>query len=231
MSSETPETTAVESSPAQDPAVENLVTSADPDTQNAAPSAPEPARDSPINPVQATPSAEDPIPVPDIPTPPINPTPPNPLPSLQTAPVAASEPASEAAVQAVNDSSDSAFTERITIPGTTGADAMDGEGGEWDLLTTKLRDWWDTADVGAQARTLGKPLKLIGALIAALLVFRVYSGLLHAIDSIPLASGLFELAGVIWIVRYSSTRLIRSDERQKALARMREMWTAFTGKD
>ena len=228
MSSETPETTAVESSPAQDPAVENLVTSADPDTQNATPSAPEPARDSPINPVQAMPSAEDPIPIPDIPTPPINPTPPNPLPSLQTAPVAASEPASEAVV---NDSSDSAFTERITIPGTTGANAMDGEGGEWDLLTTKLRDWWDTADVGAQARTLGKPLKLIGALIAALLVFRVYSGLLHAIDSIPLASGLFELAGVIWIVRYSSTRLIRSDERQKALARMREMWTAFTGKD
>jgi len=67
------------------------------------------------------------------------------------------------------------------------------------------------------------------ALIALLLVLRVYSALLSVIDSLPLLPGLLELAGVVAVTRFSLRRLVRSDARRQLFEDLRQRWQAFRG--
>lgn len=125
---------------------------------------------------------------------------------------------------------DPVIAERITIPANPSSDDSAPEGGEWALLTTKVKTWWESNDIGEQVSQLRQPLRIAAYLIGALLVLRVYAGLLAAIDNIPLASGLLELVGVCWVLRFSATRLVRSQDRSEVLQGLRQRWTSFAGK-
>jgi hypothetical protein len=101
-----------------------------------------------------------------------------------------------------------------------------GEGGEWELLLGKLRQWLDQNELNklwAQAR---KPVSILAALVGLLLVLRVYSA-----DSLPLVPGLLELVGVVWAVRYGIPKMLRSSERERLLGGLNQSWKAFRGKD
>ena len=124
---------------------------------------------------------------------------------------------------------DPAIAERIEIPASTSQES-ETSGGEWELLTSKLGDWWQNNDFDAQVNNLRQPLRILGILIAVGLVLKVYTGLLGAIGSIPLAPRLLELVGLYWVVHFSTTRLVRSDERSKVIQSVQERWTSFTGK-
>lgn len=124
---------------------------------------------------------------------------------------------------------DPAIAERIEIPASTSQES-ETSGGEWELLTSKLGDWWQNNDFDAQVNNLRQPLRILGILIAVGLVLKVYTGLLGAIGSIPLAPRLLELVGLYWVVHFSTTRLVRSDERSKVIESVQERWTSFTGK-
>ena len=67
-------------------------------------------------------------------------------------------------------------------------------------------------------------------MIALLLVLRIYGALLGVLDSLPLIPGLLELVGVIVVVRFSLTRLVRSDERSSLIQGLQQRWKAFRGK-
>ena len=106
-----------------------------------------------------------------------------------------------------------------------------GEGGEWELLLGKLRQWLDQNELNklwAQAR---KPVTILAGLAALVLVLRVYSAVLGALDSLPLVPGLLELVGVVWAVRYGIPKLLRSSERERLLGGLNQSWKAFRGKD
>ncbi|MCF8139646.1 MAG: CAAD domain-containing protein [Cyanobium usitatum Tobar12.5m-G36] len=110
------------------------------------------------------------------------------------------------------------------------AEPQSGEGGEWELLLGKLRQWLDQNELNnlwAQAR---KPVTLLAGLVGLLLVVRVYSAVLGALDSLPLVPGLLELAGVVWTVRYGIPKLLRSSERERLLGGLSQSWKAFRGK-
>jgi hypothetical protein len=110
------------------------------------------------------------------------------------------------------------------------AEPQSGEGGEWDLLLGKLRQWLDQNELNnlwAQAR---KPVTILAGLVGLLLVVRVYSAVLGALDSLPLVPGLLELAGVVWTVRYGIPKLLRSSERERLLGGLSQSWKAFRGK-
>lgn len=125
---------------------------------------------------------------------------------------------------------DAAIAERIAIPaGSSGDDVGESTGGEWDLLTSKVTDWWETNDIDEQINNLRQPLRVGAILIGLFLVLKVYSGLLAAIGSIPLAPRLLELVGVCWVARFSATRLVRSGDRREVLEGLRQRWSAFTG--
>ncbi len=111
------------------------------------------------------------------------------------------------------------------------AETQSGEGGEWELLLGKLRQWLDQNELNnlwAQAR---KPATILAGLVGLLLVVRVYSAVLGALDSLPLVPGLLELAGVVWTVRYGIPKLLRSSERERLLGGLSQSWKAFRGKD
>lgn len=104
-----------------------------------------------------------------------------------------------------------------------------GDGGEWDLLTTKLRTWLASGELQrlwAQTRT---PLSAAAALITLLVVLRIYTALLGAIEGLPLVPGLLELVGVIWLARHGLPRLVRTSERQQLIDALNQRWQAFRG--
>ena len=157
---------------------------------------------------------------------------PQPVTTAQPAAVSQPEPPKPAVEtpQPPQPPSDPVIAERITIPANPSSDDSAPEGGEWDLLTSKVKAWWDSNDIGEQVSQLRQPLRIAAYLIGALLVLRVYAGLLAAIDNIPLASGLLELVGVCWVLRFSATRLVRSQDRAEVIQGLRQRWTSFAGK-
>lgn len=113
---------------------------------------------------------------------------------------------------------------------TQPAPSADGEGGEWELLLDKLRQWLNQGELQSLWSQARKPVTLLAALVGLLLVVRVYSAVLGALDSLPLVPGLLELAGVVWSVRYGLPKLVRSSERERLLSGLTNRWKAFRGK-
>ena len=84
----------------------------------------------------------------------------------------------------------------------------------------QLRELVDTA------RT---PLTLLAYLVVAVLVLQIYTALLDVLEGLPLVPGLLELAGVVTVVRFALTRLVRSSDRQQVIAGLKSRWNAFRG--
>lgn len=104
------------------------------------------------------------------------------------------------------------------------------EGGEWDLLVQKLRNWIASGQLQQQWQAARTPLSLLAGLIAVLLVLRVYSAVLGVLDSIPLLTGLLELAGLVAVVQFSLTRLVRSEDRREVIGGLKQRWKSFRGR-
>jgi hypothetical protein len=108
--------------------------------------------------------------------------------------------------------------------------AADQDGGEWDLLVQKVRAWISSGQLQEQWQAARTPLSLLAGLIAVLLVLRVYSAVLGVLDSIPLLPGLLELAGLVAMVHFSLTRLVRSNDRREVIEGLKQRWQSFRGR-
>jgi hypothetical protein len=117
-----------------------------------------------------------------------------------------------------------------TQPGPSADGDGNGEGGEWELLLQKLRQWLNQGELQSLWSQARKPVTLLAALVGLLLVLRVYNAVLGALDTLPLVPGLLELAGVVWSVRYGVPKLLRSSERERLLSGVSNRWKAFRGK-
>jgi len=106
----------------------------------------------------------------------------------------------------------------------------EGEGGEWDILTGKVRAWLDGAQLQERWNALGGPLRSLGLLLAALVVLRLYGALLDTLGDLPLVPRLLQLVGVIALVRFALTRLVRSSDRERILGSWRQRWDDFRGR-
>ena len=115
-------------------------------------------------------------------------------------------------------------------PTSPSPETGDGEGGEWDLLLQKLAQWLNQNELQSLWSQASKPVTALAALVGLLLVLRIYSALLGALDSLPLVPGLLELAGVVWVVRFGVPKLLRSSERERLLGGLNQRWKAFRGK-
>jgi hypothetical protein len=116
----------------------------------------------------------------------------------------------------------------LEIPPAPGATPADG--GEFDLLVEKLRTWFAEADIGGHWQKLRGPLKGFALLLVAVLALRLYARVVGTLDGIPLVSGLLELTGLIYLVWFSSTRLVRTSERERVLAEWKQRWQSFSGR-
>jgi hypothetical protein len=117
----------------------------------------------------------------------------------------------------------------LEVPALERPSGGDAEGGEWDLLVEKLRQWIASGQLQQLWQTARTPLTAAAALIGLLLVLRIYGALLGVLDSLPLVPGLLELAGLVTVVRFGLTNLVRNSDREKVIANVKGRWAAFRG--
>jgi len=106
-----------------------------------------------------------------------------------------------------------------------------GEGGEWELLRDKVTTWFDGADLQGRWESLGGPLRAAGLLLAAVVLLRLYSALLETLGDLPLVPRLLQLVGLVCVVQFGLTRLVRTSERERILTSWRQRWNDFRGRD
>ncbi len=176
-----------------------------------------------------------------------SPASPSALPVPPSAPVSEAEPTQDSAtetttppeIEAVSDKEpapvpepaatvpDPVIASTVTIPAQE--TAQDG-GGEWDLLVAKIKAWIDSKELGSVWSQAQLPLRLIGGLILFVIVSTVYSGILGTINKVPLAPGLLELIGVIWLLNYARCNLVRSSDRKRVIDSIASTWSNFVGR-
>lgn len=105
----------------------------------------------------------------------------------------------------------------------------DGEGGEWDLLVSQVREWLQSLQLQQTFQELRRPLSLVGWLLALVVVLRIYAAVLGTLDHLPLVPRLLQLVGVIVVIRFSLRNLVRSQQRQQLLQSLGDRWKAFRG--
>jgi hypothetical protein len=173
-------------------------------------------------------STEEAIARPDAGTNAVSPTP-APAPSPEAAVVAASaapaEPEPEPEPEPAPTPTIATTLEIPAVPG-----AATSEGGEFDLLIAKLRTWFAEADIAGHWQKLRGPLKGFALVLVAVLALRLYARVIGTLDGIPIVSGLLELTGLVYLLWFSSTRLLRTSERERVLADWKERWQSFSGR-
>lgn len=232
-----------EPAPFAQPAMPEQPPAAAPPFQSPAPEAtpswaaepPPPA--APQQPFASEPSPPETAASPEPPAPPFQPPVPEAIPSWAAElppPVApqqpfASEPSTPEAPATLEPPAEPAgVAETLVVPPL---EQPGGEGGEWELLLERLSGWWNSGELGRQWQQIRGPLKGVAILLVVLVSLRVYATLVTTIDAIPLVSGLLELAGLITVLQFSTTRLLRSSDRQQVLDQLRNRWLDFRGRD
>lgn len=117
----------------------------------------------------------------------------------------------------------------ITVPPLE--DAGTGGGGEWELLVERFTTWWNSGELNRQWQRIRGPLKGVAIVLAVLLALQVYATVVRTIDGIPLVSGLLELTGLIVVLQFGATRLLRSSDRQEVIAQLQKRWLDFRGRN
>ncbi|MBL6880912.1 MAG: hypothetical protein ISR07_05260 [Synechococcus sp. BS30m-G31] len=184
------------------------------------------------DPLQAAESADTPA------SPSANPVPPTPpVSEAEPAQGSPTESATPPEVEAVSEAEpapetaatvpDPVIASTVTIPAQE--NSTDG-GGEWDLLVEKIKAWIDSKKLGSVWSQAQLPLRLIGGLILFVVVSTVYSGILGTINKVPLAPGLLELTGVIWLLNYARSNLVRSSDRKRVIDSIGSTWNKFVGR-
>ena len=121
------------------------------------------------------------------------------------------------------------IAERVQVPAQAPSGASDESGGEWEMLSGRIKDFWEANNLVEWWQSLRQPLVLIGVLIGLILTLRIYGGILDAIATVPLAPRVFQLVGTIYAAWYAATRLVRSDERKKVSSNLQDLWNSIRG--
>lgn len=150
-------------------------------------------------------------------------------PTSASEPISPSEPQVASTVEVPASPSPAPVIAAPPSPSSADASSSD-EGGEWDLLVSKLQGWLASGQLLEQWQAARTPLSLLAGLIALLLVLRIYGALLAVLDSIPLLPGLMELAGLIAVVQFALTKMVRSSDRRQVIDGVRQRWQSFRGR-
>ena len=149
--------------------------------------------------------------------------------AAESATVAETPVAPEPAAPTITAPASPSIAERISVPAQASADSREEDGGEWDLLSSRIKQFFEANNLQDQWQSLRQPLFLLGGLIVVILTMRIYGGILDAIATVPLAPRLFQLVGTFYAVWFAATRLIRAEERKKISANVNDLWTSLRG--
>lgn len=94
------------------------------------------------------------------------------------------------------------------------------EGGEFQALLDLLQSWVDQQGWNLSLKSLGRPIRNLFLLIAALVVFQLISGVAEALNSIPLLGNALMLVGLVQIAIFTRHNLLRQSDRQNLRKRI-----------
>ena len=123
----------------------------------------------------------------------------------------------------------SSIAERVQVPAQAPSETNDESGGEWEMLSGRIKEFWEANNLVEWWQSLRQPLILMGALLGLILTLRIYGGILDAIATVPLAPRLFQLVGTIYAFWFATTRLVKSDERKKVSSNLQDLWNSIRG--
>ena len=95
-----------------------------------------------------------------------------------------------------------------------------GEGGEFQTLLGLLQGWVDQQGWNLSLESLGRPIRNLFLLIAALVVFQLVSGVAEALNRIPLLGNTLMLVGLVQIAIFTRHNLLRQSDRQNLRKRI-----------
>ena len=101
---------------------------------------------------------------------------------------------------------------------------LNQDGGEWQLLTTKLADWAASDSPQSLWQQLQSPLKILALVLSTLFVLHIYAALLGALEGFPLLPGLLQLTALVWIARHGAPALLHSQERRRLIEQLSQRW-------
>jgi len=156
--------------------------------------------------------------------PPQPPEPPAAEPSAAEPPAATSAPAP---AEAPAPAQPAGVAASLSVPPL---DEEPGSGGEWELLVSRVQGWLGSGEPQQKWQKIRGPLKGAAILIGVILALRVYSTAVHTIDSIPVVSGLLELAGLIASLQFVVSRLVRARDRDQVIGQLKSRWQDFRGR-
>ena len=123
----------------------------------------------------------------------------------------------------------SSIAERVQVPAQAPSETNDESGGEWEMLSGRIKEFWEANNLVEWWQSLRQPMILMGALLGLILTLRIYGGILDAIATVPLAPRLFQLVGTIYAFWFATTRLVKSDERKKVSSNLQDLWNSIRG--
>jgi len=104
------------------------------------------------------------------------------------------------------------------------------QGGEWELLVSKVNAWLGSGELQKLWTNLRGPLKGVALLVLLAMALKVYGSVVNTIDAIPVVNGLLELVGLIALGRFSANRLLRTKDRTELLNTWGRRWHDFSGR-
>lgn len=108
------------------------------------------------------------------------------------------------------------------VPAQQGSQQAEGsgEGGEFQLLLDLVQGWVDQQGWSLSLKSLGRPIRNLFLLIAALVVFQLVSGVAEALNRIPLLGNTLMLVALVQIAVFTRHNLLRQADRRNLRKRI-----------
>ena len=103
----------------------------------------------------------------------------------------------------------------------------------WKRITTTVLRFLDrpTAYTTGFFSDYEKPALTVGILLGVVMTYRVLHSILAAIDDVPGLASLFQIVGIVYIVRFIAKKGYSAEQRDRVFTNLKQTWAEIRGED
>ena len=103
----------------------------------------------------------------------------------------------------------------------------------WKQITTVVLRFLDRPTVYATSffSDYKKPALTVGILLGVVMTYRVLHSILAAIDDVPGLASLFQIVGIVYIVRFIAKKGYLAEQRDRVFTNLKQTWAEIRGQD
>lgn len=76
-----------------------------------------------------------------------------------------------------------------------------------------------------------KPALSVGIILGVVMTYRVLDSMLAAVDDVPGLAGVFQVVGLIYVVRFSVKKVYSAEQRDLVITELKQTWAEVSGQD